>query len=145
MVDEPHPIERTGADPVTPSAVHNRANEVFGGIDLGIPGTTSLGLGTITVGGDYEGGNYFAEAKVNGILVASMATEGDLESICFSGEEPGGATVTVQLKKTPDGETIDIKRRVTRHMGTTNVHQFVEWVGDPSERTKIAQIMGIKV
>lgn len=144
MVDNPHPIERTGADPVTPNVVRNRANEVFGGIDLNTPGNTQIGIGVITVGRIPQNRGYFAEARVHGILVASIANEGDTEAIYFTGEEPGGSRVSVQLVKTVEAETVDIRRKTMRHV-TGNLYEMDEQIKSPSERAKIARGVGIKV
>lgn len=142
MVDNPHPIERTGADPVTPDAVRARSSEVFGGIDLGVSGTYPNSFGTITVK-CYEGGMFIARAVVNGIEAYRMERIEAGEYHTFNGTDSGRE---VRLILTDGGEVRITRRTLQRSSGTSNFASIIdETIKDPGARVEIAQIMGIKV
>lgn len=144
MVDNPDPIERTGADPVTPDAVRARVGEVFDGIDLSTSGQHTRGLVDFSVS-TYSSGLY-AEASINGLRVADINTGEHGKNYSLYGRRNALTTIVVRTNVAPGYEaSVDIvsTRLVPAAPGYHQVKEAT--VVDLAERVEIAQIVGIKV
>lgn len=145
MVDNPHPIETTGADPITSDAVRARVGEFFQGIDLSVSGDYTSGIARIIVTAFKDG--FIASAGVNGMSVARIEKEEHGEYHTLFGRDDKDGRITVSSGDLQsDNPEVSITRTTLERINMPNTFVRKETtILDPDKRVKAAQIVGVRV